>query len=370
MSYYLKSLLLYFIITLILSGCGGSEESQPSIAGVLSTKEAPSINLISDSYNVSINESINLSWSSTNATNCVASGVWSGAKEIAGSETVGPLTEDATYSLTCSGANGETTKSVNIIVNSSQLPIPVISMQASSEIVSFNGSTLLNWTSTNASSCIASGDWAGSKSTSGSEAINSLTNNSTFILSCSGTGGTANYSVNVTVVNPELPTVTLSTSSTSVESNGSTTLSWSSTGASSCVASGDWMGDKAVSGSEIISSIITDSVYNLSCSGAGGTANYSVNVTVVMSNNGTALLSWLPPDENTDGSVLTDLAGYKIYYGTSPGVYSNAITVNNPGLSSYLVESLAVNTWYFSMSSFNSSNIESVHSIEVSKTIN
>ena len=87
-------------------------------------------------------------------------------------------------------------------------------------------------------------------------------------------------------------------------------------------------------------------------------------------NNGTALLSWLPPTENTDNSVLTDLAGYKIYYGTSPGIYSTPIIINNPGLSSILVEDLAISDWYFVMTAFNSSGIESGYSTEVSKTIN
>ena len=67
---------------------------------------------------------------------------------------------------------------------------------------------------------------------------------------------------------------------------------------------------------------------------------------------------------------MTDLAGYKIRYGTSSGSYSDTITINNPGLSSYLVEDLAGADWYFVMTSFNSSGIESSYSIEVSKTVN
>jgi len=53
--------------------------------------------------------------------------------------------------------------------------------------------------------------------------------------------------------------------------------------------------------------------------GAGGTVNDTDNVTVVKKNNGTALLSWTAPTENSDGSPLTDLAGYKIHYGSSHG---------------------------------------------------
>jgi hypothetical protein len=95
-----------------------------------------------------------------------------------------------------------------------------------------------------------------------------------------------------------------------------------------------------------------------------------VSVTVVQSNNGTALLTWTPPTENTDNSTLTDLAGYKIYYGTSPGNYNDTITISNPGLTSYLVEDLASSKWYFVMTSLNSSGIESSYSIEVGKTVN
>jgi len=166
------------------------------------------------------------------------------------------------------------------------------------------------------------------------------------------------------------PTVSLSANQTSVVLNGSTTLNWNSTNATDCTASGDWSGIKGTSGSETISALTTDSQFTLTCSGAGGTVNDTVNVSVVLNNNGTASLSWAPPTENTDGSPLTDLAGYKIHYGTSPGSYGNTITINNPGLTSHLIENLASSDWYFVMTSFNSSGIESNYSTEVSKTIN
>jgi hypothetical protein len=84
---------------------------------------------------------------------------------------------------------------------------------------------------------------------------------------------------------------------------------------------------------------------------------------------GTALVSWTPPTDNTDDSTLTDLAGFKIYYGTFPGEYDQTITINNSGLSSYLVENLASSDWFFVMTAFNSSGIESAYSAEVHKEI-
>ena len=81
-------------------------------------------------------------------------------------------------------------------------------------------------------------------------------------------------------------------------------------------------------------------------------------------------LSWIPPTQNEDGSQLMDLAGYKIYYGTSAGNYANEITINNPGITTYIVDNLSPNTWYFVSTSFNASGVESRFSNAVSRTIN
>jgi hypothetical protein len=93
-------------------------------------------------------------------------------------------------------------------------------------------------------------------------------------------------------------------------------------------------------------------------------------ITVNQIGRGAATLNWIAPTQNEDGSQLTDLAGYKIYYGTSPGSYSNEITINNPGITSYVVSSLAPNTWYFVSTSFNASGMESDFSNQVARTVN
>ena len=83
-----------------------------------------------------------------------------------------------------------------------------------------------------------------------------------------------------------------------------------------------------------------------------------------------AHLSWTPPTENTDGSVLTNLAGYKIYYGTTSGEYNVVITLDNPSLSEYLVENLPTGyTYYFVITAFNSSGVESGYSVEGFKSL-
>lgn len=104
-------------------------------------------------------------------------------------------------------------------------------------------------------------------------------------------------------------------------------------------------------------------------SSAPASSVVSAPVSVIPKGDGTALLSWTPPTENTDNSTLTDLAGFKIYYGTFPGEYDNTITIDNAGLSSHLVEDLDASDWFFVMTAFNSSGVESAYSAEVFKTI-
>jgi len=84
---------------------------------------------------------------------------------------------------------------------------------------------------------------------------------------------------------------------------------------------------------------------------------------------GNATLSWQPPVQRTDGSALTDLAGYRIYYGNTSTNLGQSITLNNSGLTSYVVENLSQGTWYFSMTAFDASGAESNRSSVASKTI-
>ena len=354
-----------FIYTVfILSGCGASAEEDTV------KNQAPDVILKSNSAQVNLSDSITLSWSSNNAENCIASGDWSGSRSSSGSQIIGSLQSDSIFYLKCSGSGGEASDSVSVTIAAPENI--TISLNASSSNVLPNGSTTLNWSSNNANKCVASGNWSGNKATTGSETINGLTANSSFVLNCTGAGGTASDSVNVTVSSSSatVPAVTLSASQLNLLQNEPTTLTWSSSNATSCTASGDWSGNKATTGSETINGLTANSSFVLNCTGAGGTVSDSVNVTVVLSFPGNALLSWTPPTQNTDGSALTDLAGHKIHYGTTPGNYSKSITVSGAGISSFQVDNLPPATWYFAMTSFNSTGLESAYSSEVSKAIN
>jgi hypothetical protein len=82
-----------------------------------------------------------------------------------------------------------------------------------------------------------------------------------------------------------------------------------------------------------------------------------------------ATLSWTPPTQNEDGTALTDLAGYKLYWGTTPGIYTDSVTINNPGLSSYVVENLQPGTYEFVATAFNDVGVESAYSNPTTKVL-
>ncbi len=94
---------------------------------------------------------------------------------------------------------------------------------------------------------------------------------------------------------------------------------------------------------------------------------FSINV--VQNSSGTATLSWTPPTANSDGSALTNLAGYRIYYGTSASSLTRQIQVANAGISTYVVSGLTGGTYYFAVRAYNSAGVESTSSNIVTKII-
>ena len=84
---------------------------------------------------------------------------------------------------------------------------------------------------------------------------------------------------------------------------------------------------------------------------------------------GSATLNWTAPTRNEDGSALGDLAGYKLYWGTEPGSYPNSVTIDNPSVTTYVVENLTAGTYQFVATAFNTSGVESRFSNTATKTV-
>jgi hypothetical protein len=97
---------------------------------------------------------------------------------------------------------------------------------------------------------------------------------------------------------------------------------------------------------------------------------FTITVSAASSTGKSVSLAWTPPTENSDGSSLVDLKGYKIHYGSESQNYTSSVSVDNPGLTRYVIESLPAGTLYIAMTAFNAAGAESPFSKEVTVTLN
>jgi Fibronectin type III domain len=126
---------------------------------------------------------------------------------------------------------------------------------------------------------------------------------------------------------------------------------------------------KPATANEGTSGGITITGTNGSSSSSIGPFAIVVKAPVVTATTGSATLSWTAPTENTNGTPITDLAGYHIYYGTSASAMTTIITIASAAETSYVVGGLAPGTYYFAVVAYNSAGMDSPESNVDSKTI-
>ncbi|MCP4358842.1 MAG: RHS repeat protein, partial [Chloroflexi bacterium] len=131
---------------------------------------------------------------------------------------------------------------------------PTVSLTAdgqSSIQIGGGQSFTLDWSSTNAANCDASGQWSGDKAISGSQNMTSPANMGTYTytLTCENAAASVSDFVTVEVMVPTLNFAANNQTSLEINPNTPFTLSWSSNNVTSCTASGDWSGNKGANGS-------------------------------------------------------------------------------------------------------------------------
>ncbi len=224
--------------------------------------------------------------------------------------------------------------------------LPILAFTTNATNTTVGASTTLSWSTTNATTCVASRAWSGTKGISGTESLTSLVaTTSLYELTCVGNGGTTTKSVSVMYTQvvppppppPVPPTLTLTTSTTSTNVGASTTLSWSSSNATSCMASNAWIGAKSLSASEqVTSQTATTSLYTLTCAGVGGTTTQSVSVLYASSsNNGGGL------GTTTPGSLT--LSKYAPFANQTYVVPQTAVKIGEYRLQAGSVEDINLN---------------------------
>ena len=197
---------------------------------------------------------------------------------------------------------------------------PTLDFTADNYSVFFGLGTTLRWSSTNVTSCTASGNWSGSKTTSGAESTGGLWSDKTYTLTCTGPNGSVAKTIVINVGLAEAcrdgndndgdglidypadpgctsptdtdetdvpsagnlpPVVHLSASPTLVYSGTGVYLVWNSTNATACTASSNpnvWSGSKALSSTENVYGLTQQTTFTLTCTGPGGSGSDSVTI--------------------------------------------------------------------------------------------
>lgn len=143
-----STLLIMLPAVFALTGCGGSSSSSTT-----QSNPAPMVTISIQPATITYGQTATINWSTSNASACTATGAWNGAQAVNGSQSISPIAAGpATYMLSCTGAGGSASKSVNLTVQIATAPAPKIPVQVSSTTFTLNGDDI---------SSIASGDLFG-----------------------------------------------------------------------------------------------------------------------------------------------------------------------------------------------------------------
>ena len=103
----------------------------------------------------------------------------------------------------------------------------------------------------------------------------------------------------------------------------------------------------------------------------GGSASSTVGNQDTTALHGTVVLSWSTPASRTDGSYLplSELQGYRIYYGTSPNDLSMLVDLNDYTVTDFSINDLPSGTYYFAVTVYDTDGTESGFSNIINKDV-
>jgi len=187
------------------------------------------------------------------------------------------LTANTTYTLKCTGTGGTSTAATATVTI---VPKPTATLTANPTAVVSGAASMLTWSSTNATSCAATGGtFAGAKATSGSQSTGALTTGTTYSLTCTGTGGNSA---------PATAAVTISTATVTVSPKAAGITVWQTQKFTATVPGGGtltWSVDGVAGGSATVGTISTTGLYT-----PPTTAGAHTIVATSGTNSGTATL--------------------------------------------------------------------------------
>ena len=286
---------------------------------------APSVSVSVSPTSVAAGGAATLTWSSSYATSCVASGGWTGTKSTSGSASTGAVQSTTTFTLTCTGAGGTGTGSVTLTA--------VAPSGTTSTCGGWGNST---WhLDTNGIGAYSTCNYGTYYCGSGSQCVQ---NSGTAVYSTdtSGAQTLCGYKSTCVAVQPT-PTATLSVSPNPTAYNGRPTITWSSTNATSCTAGGPWSNSGTLSGSGLTNPLTANTTFTFQCTGPGGTTPVqSVTEGVGSAPAPSATLTASPTSVAYGGQSTLTWSSTNASSCTAGGPWSNSGTLSGSGLSNTL----------------------------------
>ena len=298
--------------------------------------KAPYISLTVEDSELEVGDFTQISWATSAANRCIASGPadWAGNVALSGTYETERLRESQEYVLDCYSIGGKNRSVATVLVDGEAVSGPPpqespVQDDEEDQVVGAPGDS-------------GPGD-AGDPGDSGEPGDSGAP----------GRGGDA----------PDARIAQFSAQPASIESGGFVVLNWAAENVESCTAGQGWQGVLDSQGEAEVGPLTQTTTFTLNCSGGGAAANSTISVTVT-ENNGTLPIAWQPPTTNADNTPVNPLAGYRILYGTEPGEYNGETFIDNPQATS-VVLSLPRGSYYVAMTAVSANGEESGLSNEV-----
>ncbi len=289
-------LALIFVLAAMTTGCGGNSSS----TGGGGNGGGPTISFSASPTTITSGTSTTLTWTTTNATSVQLSPGVSAPNTPSGEVTVSP-TATTTYTLMATGPGGTSTATVTVTVMPAAAP-QITAFTANPTTVAAGGLTTLSWTTTGTNSVSISPSVSdptenGPLPTSGSVAV-AVNSTTTYTLTATGANNqTATATVTVTV-SAVVPTITLTSNTTSVIPPDSALLSWTSQNATSIAitgSDGSNLGTFTNPDGNLVVSPTATTTYTATATSAAGSATSSVTITVPAAGTLAVTLAANPP---------------------------------------------------------------------------
>jgi len=312
---------LLLLAAALLTGCTAPYPTiqQPAAPAITSFSASPE--------SIVAGASTTLSWATTGATSVTVTPGNFASTAASGSTTLSP-TVTTTYTLTATNSSGTATATVTVTVTQPALPT-IGSFTASPTTITLGGTSTLSWTTSGATSwSIGPGNITPTSATGSTSVSPEAT--TTYVLTATNAAGSVTASATVTVSSSALPTINSFTANpASISPGSSSTLSWSTSGATNIAITPGTFTSTSANGSTTVSPSAT-TTYTLTATNAAGNNTATAKVVVAAAGGPLTITTTTCPG----GTQNSGYAGCTIAAtgGTPPYTFSVSTDPNYPPL--------------------------------------